>query len=115
MRQSKPSSLKRLNKIMRNYNTNKRGSPFAAVVINWVWELGQVDARYPGYRKDTFGGWMKYTDYGKTTSYGWEVDHIIPVSRGGSDDLYNLQPLQWRNNRLKSDKIVRRTGNVVLK
>lgn len=35
--------------------------------------------------------------------YGWEIDHIKPSSLGGSDGLYNLQPLQWENNRSKSD------------
>ncbi|MFN9492952.1 MAG: HNH endonuclease signature motif containing protein [Sphingobacteriales bacterium] len=47
---------------------------------------------------------IKRSDYGNTNSrYGWEVDHIKPVSKDGKDDLQNLQPLQWENNRYKSD------------
>ena len=33
-----------------------------------------------------------------------EVDHIVPVSRGGSDDIENLQPLCLKCNRSKSAK-----------
>ncbi len=48
---------------------------------------------------------MKYSEYGKTieNGVGWEIDHIKPVSESGTDDLSNLQPLQWENNRLKGD------------
>lgn len=34
-----------------------------------------------------------------------EVDHIIPVSKGGKTEESNLQTLCWKCNRLKSDKI----------
>lgn len=35
-----------------------------------------------------------------------EVDHIVPVSRGGLSTLDNLQTLCWRCNRTKSNKLV---------
>jgi len=30
--------------------------------------------------------------------YGWEIDHIFPVSRGGLDVFPNVRALHWRNN-----------------
>ncbi|MFR5876126.1 MAG: HNH endonuclease [Eubacterium sp.] len=33
-----------------------------------------------------------------------EVDHIIPIAKGGKTEASNLQTLCWRCNRLKSDK-----------
>jgi hypothetical protein len=35
-----------------------------------------------------------------------EVDHIIPVSKGGLSELTNLQTLCWRCNRTKSNKLL---------
>ena len=35
-----------------------------------------------------------------------EIDHIIPVSKGGLTVVDNLQTLCWKCNRAKSDKIV---------
>jgi 5-methylcytosine-specific restriction endonuclease McrA len=57
-------------------------------------------------RKDTCDAWIKWAEYGNTASqYGWEVDHIYPVSRGGTDHPDNLQALQWQNNRAKGDSV----------
>jgi hypothetical protein len=67
-----------------------------------VWEKGKTDLGYNGhfYRRDVFGTWMQYSAFGDTLSYfGWEIGFIKPLEQGGTNDLSNLQPLQWHNNR----------------
>jgi hypothetical protein len=68
-----------------------------------VWAKGRVIPNFDPnvWRWDIFGSVMRYSDYGQTTDYGWEKDHIDP---NGPDELSNLQPLHWLNNRRKSDK-----------
>lgn len=80
---------------------------FSALTIELIWQKGKTDLKYDGriYRQDSYGRWMKRDEYGQCTQFGWEVDHIMPVSRGGSDALSNLQPLHWENNRRKSDRL----------
>ena len=56
------------------------------------------------WRKDECGAWIKRSDYGNRNSqYGWEIDHIIPESQGGTEDIANLRPLQWENNVRRKD------------
>ena len=56
------------------------------------------------WRYDKYGAPMKFSEHGNRNSkHGWEIDHIKPLSKGGTDDLSNLQPLQWENNAKKGD------------
>jgi len=89
----------------RTSGTSKSGTSFDAATIEAVWRKGQAIAGYDPnrYRKDTCGAWMARHEYGQTSQFGWEVDHVVPVSQGGSDQLANLQPLYWENNRHKAD------------
>ena len=41
----------------------------------------------------------------RTSSRGLTVDHWIPLSKGGLDDISNLRPAHWNCNRKKSDKL----------
>ena len=56
-------------------------------------------------RKDKCGAWIVFDEYGNRNSqFGWEIDHIIPISKGGTDEIENLLPIQWENNVAKGDE-----------
>lgn len=57
------------------------------------------------WRRDSEGNKIKWGSYGTQGEYGWEIDHKHPVSKGGSDANKNLQPLHWKENREKGNKI----------
>lgn len=75
-------------------------------ILRSIWEKASIisgmDPKF--YRKDRFGFLMYKPSYGKTSAMGWEVDHVKPKSKGGNDNLSNLQPLFWWCNRSKSNK-----------
>ena len=51
------------------------------------------------WRRDCAGQKIKFSKLSSPTSkWAWNIDHIVPRTRGGSDDLDNLQPLNRRCN-----------------
>lgn len=82
-------------------------------LIDNVWEKGiSVDGYNPDIvRKDACGAWIIRDLFGdKDTMFGWEIDHIYPLSKlnklGKSEEasnIINLRPLNVANNNSKSD------------
>ncbi len=67
-----------------------------------VWAKAFIDPDYDPVvcRRDAHWSLIRYSDYGDRTSpYGWEFDHFpIPAALGGTDSIWNVRPLHWRNN-----------------
>lgn len=68
------------------------------------------------YLETKFEAWMTWENYGKYNgglNYGWDIDHIIPLSSGKNEEeiiklnhYTNLQPLCSKINRdIKKDKL----------
>ncbi len=80
-------------------------SYFSDQVVNMVWRNANIVEGYDSniWRKDFAGAWIRRDHYGIESKYGWEIDHLLPSSLGGSDILSNLNALHWQNNRKKSN------------
>ena len=97
----------------REQNTNRNGGSWTTDQIKNVWEMGRIipDFSANTYRWDICGQVMQFDQHGNRSSdSGWEIDHKNPVENGGLDDYTNLQPLNWKNNLAKSDKLNWRCG-----
>ena len=91
----------------RQAGSTRSGGSFSDAVKRAVFNKGRVVPGWDAsrYRADACGYLIDWHEYGNTTRRGWEIDHIMPVAKGGTDDLINLQPLQWYTNRHKADNV----------
>ena len=74
---------------------------------NKVWAKGAyISGSGPTeLRRDAYGCTMRRDKHGdRDHNQGWEMDHIFPKSLGGSDELYNRRPLNWKINVEKGNK-----------
>lgn len=101
----------------RAHGTTILNKAFDPATVDAVWALAAI---VPGSdpakrRKDVYGAWIERDQYGVCVEggTGWEIDHVRAVLNGGSDNLNNLQPLQWQNNRAKGNLSPRQWTPVV--
>jgi hypothetical protein len=106
-KEQEPTMATSFRALSRRSSTTRSGAAFDQRTITAVWNRATI---VPGVnpdvrRKDVCGAWIDRSQYGTTSENGtgWEIDHIVPVSYDGTDELVNLQPLQWQNNRRKGD------------
>lgn len=57
-------------------------------------------------RRDNYTCQNYYASVAQQNLLLLEVDHIIPISKGGLSTKDNLQTLCWKCNRTKSNKII---------
>ena len=83
----------RINQSVHRYNFKK--------IDTSIKELGCSMQKYTVYLEQQFTDEMNWDNYG---TY-WEIDHIHPLSKGGSFHYTNTQPLTVTENRVKGAKL----------
>lgn len=76
-----------------------------------VWEKAKkIPGKNPNlYRRDPYNKEIYKPAYGKDSPKGWDIDHIKPKSKGGSESIRNKQALSARINRRKGDSLIKRS------
>jgi hypothetical protein len=73
-----------------------------------LWErAAKADGFDPAvWRRDRFGGWMRFDEYGESTDFGWVKDQLIPAALGGADSIENHAATHWLNIRRKGARLL---------
>lgn len=55
------------------------------------------------FRTDACGAIMSWNHFNQDSSFGWVIDHIYPLSKGGDDNEINLRAMNIANDRSKGN------------
>lgn len=80
----------------------KRRPQWTEEELDAIFNKGKPSSIFPKLecRVDDCGNLIMRSKYGDTSSsLGWEVDHIKPISEGGTNEFSNLRPLKISKNR----------------
>ena len=66
--------------------------------IDTAWNAAKAldDHNLARYREDPYGHMMARTNYKIDSSTGWKVDNVIPKKYGGTDNIENLQAMNYQ-------------------
>ena len=65
----------------------------------WLAEVGCVKEEFINHIESLFQEGMTWDNRGND---GWHIDHIVPLTKGGTNHYTNLQPLWAEDNRKKA-------------
>ena len=91
----KSNTRTHINVRLKNFLKNKTGSTLDYLGCDWNTFIQHIESQFTAE--------MNWDNYGKDKY--WEIDHIKPLSKGGSFHYTNCQPLPINENRSKSNKI----------
>jgi 5-methylcytosine-specific restriction endonuclease McrA len=82
------------------HNNAKRGG---GTKESWVKNAGCTRDEFKAHIESQFVEGMTWSNWSVD---GWHIDHITPLSKGGTNHYTNLQPLWAKDNLSKSDKLI---------
>ena len=89
----KSNTRTHINVRLRNYLKTKKGKTLDYIGCDWETFINHIQSQFT---KDM--SWDNYGNY-------WELDHIIPLSKGGDFHYTNTQPLTVTENRSKYNRV----------
>lgn len=66
--------------------------------LDWIFNRCRPLDGVPGYAYDDDLNVICRADHGKYTTYGWHVDHVLPVALGGAHHAGNVRARHWKTN-----------------
>jgi hypothetical protein len=73
-------------------------SYYSEFVLDLIFQKATRTLGWPEWAIDCDGRFIRRSEYGQYSEFGWQVDHTVPSAIGGNDLFANLRPRHWRGN-----------------